>query len=234
MKKSLIISILAISIVVLSGCQKTTSTTATMPEYMSGNYDAKTHMLTLREKWLTQMPDICADITTGNMLYDIRFIDLWNNQITSINADYSCLWNLQELNLSYNKLSLIKNLDKLKFLSKLELHKNKITSADWLEKLTRLTNLNLWYNQISDISALKTLKNLNTLELQQNQISDISPLSALVNLETLKLEFNKIADESQLKIFEYLKNLKRISLWMNKLPQDKVQALQDKINPIQQ
>ncbi|MFZ2151085.1 MAG: leucine-rich repeat domain-containing protein [Candidatus Absconditicoccaceae bacterium] len=234
MKKIFIISILALSVVALSGCRKTTNTAANMPEYMSGNYSKQQHYLSIRGKGLTQMPDICADITTGNLLDDIRFIDLGDNQITSISADYSCLGNLQELNLSYNKLSSIKNLDKLKFLSKLELHKNEITSADGLEKLSTLKTLNLGYNQISDISALKNLKNLTTLELQQNQISDISPLSALTNLETLKLEYNQISDESQLKIFEYLNNLKWISLGMNQLPQDKVKALQDKINPAQQ
>jgi len=234
MKKSLIIIILTVSIIVLSGCQKTANTTATMPEYMSWNYNAKYHQLTLREKWLTQMPDICWDIQDKKTLDDIRSIDLWDNQISSINADYACLANLQELNLSYNQISKIKNLDKLSFLSKLELQKNKLTSTDWLEKLSSLKDLNLWYNEISDTKALFGLTNLVSLQLQHNQISDISNLSNLFNLETLKLEYNQISDETSLTTISNLPNLKRISLGWNQLAEDKVKALQDKINPAQQ
>jgi protein phosphatase 1 regulatory subunit 7 len=97
------------------------------------------------------MPDICADITTGNMLYDLRFIDLGDNQITDINADYGCLGNLQELNLSYNKIKNIKNLENLSFLKKLELHKNELTDVAGLEDLTSLNELNLGYNQITSV-----------------------------------------------------------------------------------
>jgi internalin A len=231
MKKSLIISILTVSIIVLSGCQKTSNTTTTtMPEYISGNYDAKMHTLTLREKWLTTMPDICKDIKDQKTLDDIRSIDLWNNQISSINADYSCLSNLQELNLSYNQISSIKNLEKLKFLSKLELQKNRLTSTKWLEKLSTLKELNLWYNEISDLMWLSNLSNLQQLELQHNQISDISRISKLVNLETLKLEYNQISDVNQLGFVVKLKNLKRLSIGENKLPEDKVVMLQNQIN----
>jgi Leucine-rich repeat (LRR) protein len=61
---------------------------------------------------------------------DIWSIDLSNNKITDINADYGCLPNLQEINLAYNQITHIKNLGKLTFLKKLELHKNNITDVD--------------------------------------------------------------------------------------------------------
>lgn len=231
MKKVFIISALALSIFALSWCNKTSN--SSIPDYMSWNYNAQYHHLDLRAKWLSQMPDICWDIKDQKMLDDIRAIDMWDNQITSINSDYKCLANLQELNLSYNQISKIQNLDNLSFLSKLELQKNKLTKTDWLEKLSTLQELNLWYNEISDIKSLFALTNLRDLQLQHNQISDISSMSNLFNLESLKLEYNQISDEKSLTTISNLKNLKRISLWWNKLPEDKVKALQDKVNPAQ-
>lgn len=103
------------------------------------------------------MPSICDDITTGNMLYDIRYIDLGDNQITDINADYSCLPNLQELNLGYNQL----------------------TSVKWLEANKNLTTLELQRNLITDIWPLQNLRNLETLKVEYNQISKASQFEAI-------------------------------------------------------
>jgi len=218
MNKWLLIALLWLSFF-LTACNKTPTSTDTtltgeqqLPTYMSGNYDKVQHILSLRSQNLTGMPSICDDITTGNMLYDIRYIDLGDNQITDINADYSCLPNLQELNLSYNQITDIKNLENLSFLKKLELHKNKITSIKGLNKLTTLNELNLGYNQLTSVKWLEANKNLTTLELQRNLITDIWPLQNLRNLETLKVEYNQISKASQFEaIKEAVKWLKNFS-----------------------
>lgn len=233
MKKTLITLVSIVSILSLTWCQKKPQTEVVakpIPEYISANYDSEFHSLNLRSKGLTQMPDICSDITTWTMLNDIRAIDLWDNQITEINSDYSCLPNLQDLNLSFNQISKIENLDKLSNLGRLQLHKNNITKISWLSELKNLMILSLWYNQISKVSWLSELSNLQELELLRNQISDLSRLSDLPNLTSLKLEFNQISDINQLGFVVKLKNLKRLSIGENKLPEDKVIMLQNQIN----
>jgi len=231
MNKLLLVTTLCLSFF-LTACTKTSTPTDTtmtgkqeLPAYMSGNYDALQHYLNLRSQNLTQMPDICTDITiypatgtsrAGNILYDIRYIDLGDNQITDINADYGCLPNLQELNLSYNKITSIENLEKLTFLSKLQLHKNQITKIKWLDKLTKLSELNLGYNQLTSVKWLEANKNLITLELQHNQITDIGRLANLRNLETLKVEYNQIKDPIQFAaIKEAITWLKNFTTWGN-------------------
>ncbi len=211
----------------MSACNKTdtqtTDTTITgeqqiiqeLPAYISENFYEPQHHLDLAWQNLTQMPDICADITTGDMLYDIRSINLANNEITEISVDYSCLTNLKELNLSYNQIEDIENLENLAFLSKLELHKNQIKKIRGLSDIKNLTDLNLWYNKITSVKGLEKIKSLKTLQLQHNQIDDIGLLTNLTNLETLKLEYNQISDPETSGQFaaikEVAKNLEHLS-----------------------
>lgn len=233
MKKTLITLAIVAFVLSLAWCQKKSQAEVVskpIPEYISANYDSEFHSLKLRSKGLTEMPDICTDITTWTMLNDIRAIDLWDNKITEINADYSCLPNLQDLNLSFNQISKIQNLDKLSNLVRLQLHKNNITKTSWLSNLKNLRILGLWYNQISKVSWLSELSNLQELELLHNQISDLSRLSDLPNLTSLKLEFNQISDVNQLSFITKLKNLKRLSIGENKLPEDAAITLQNQIN----
>lgn len=153
--------------------------------------------LDLKKQDFSKIPDLCSD-TTWNMIYDVWSIDLSNNNLEDINLDLSCFPNLKELNMSYNNIDSIENLDNLTTLTKLKLHKNKISKIKWLDKLTKLQELNLWYNNITKVENLESLKSLTILELQHNQIETIQDLEALDNLNTVKLEYNNISDESQL------------------------------------
>lgn len=230
MKKNSLILILCISFFLVGWCwvskQKISS------EYLADQYDIKTHNLDLRSQNLKYIPNICEKIDK-KLFTQIRSLDLWDNQIKEIDKDISCLQNLQELDLSYNQISSIKNLDKLSTLKVIQLHKNNIKEISWLDKLLYLQSLNLGYNQITKTIWLEKLINLHELQLQHNQINDISWLSNLKDLSSLKLEFNQISDENQLSIIENMKNLKRISLGYNKLPEDKIIQLQNKINKLQ-
>jgi len=230
MKKIILSSFVLLSLLSLSACSKSTSNMSLWSWYILDNY--YNNHLDLREQNLTQIPSICADIT-WDMIYNIWSLDLSNNQLQKINYDLSCLPNLKELNLSYNQISKIQNLDNLSSLSKLELQTNKLTSTKWLQKLSSLKELNLWYNEILDIKSLSNMTNILDLQLQHNQISDISDLSNLSNLESLKLEYNQISDESQLTTISKFPNLKRISLWMNQLPEGKVVELQERVNVVE-
>jgi len=79
-----------------------------------------------------------------------------------------------------------------KSLVHLNLMYNQITDISQIEKFTNLTNLWLSFNLISDISSLKSLKELTRLEFQNNKISDISALKNMKNIQTIDLRNNPI------------------------------------------
>lgn len=186
----------------------------TVSELIIKNYNKEFHHLDLRTKKLETLPNICEMVKWTNYEYDIWSLDLADNVITKINTDLSCLKNLQELNLSFNKIKEIENLNWLIFIKKLDLGNNEISKIDNLDKLTTLIDLHLWYNKITSTNWLEKLTNLTSLKLQHNEIADLSSLKDLSKLEELKLEFNKLTDEN-LKDISALKNLKIITLWEN-------------------
>ncbi len=100
------------------------------------------------------------------------------------------------------KLSILKE---LKNLQNLYLSFNKITDISFLKNLKNLQNLHLSVNKITDISFLKDLKDLKDLDLSDNKITDISFLKDLKNLNTLNLIYNPIIDLSLLKEFKNVK-----------------------------
>lgn len=201
MKKTTRISILIVSsslLILLAAFlyeRNSNNTRVFLRELVQKQFVADQHHLDLRGKNFTQIPDICSVITPGQQADDIWSIDLANNQITSISVDLSCLKNLTELNLSFNKIKKIQNIRQLTWLSKLDLGNNELTRIEGLETLERLQNLHLGYNQLTSTAGLEKLYNLRSLQLQRNKLTDIANLAQLKNLETLKLEFNQLTDE---------------------------------------
>lgn len=201
MKKTTRISILIVSsslLILLAAFlyeRNSNNTRVFLRELVQKQFVADQHHLDLRGKNFTQIPDICSVITPGQQADDIWSIDLANNQIASISVDLSCLKNLTELNLSFNKIKKIQNIRQLTWLSKLDLGNNELTGIEGLETLERLQNLHLGYNQLTSTAGLEKLYNLRSLQLQRNKLTDIANLAQLKNLETLKLEFNELTDE---------------------------------------
>lgn len=201
MKKTTRISILIVScsLLVLFAAflyeRNNNAARSSLQELVQKQFIADQHHLDLRGKNYKQIPDICSVITPGQQADDIWSIDLANNQITSISVDLSCLKNLSELNLSFNKIKKIQNIRQLTWLSKLDLGNNELTRIEGLETLERLQNLHLGYNQLTSTAGLEKLYNLRSLQLQRNKLTDIANLAQLKNLETLKLEFNQLTDE---------------------------------------
>lgn len=109
------------------------------------------------------------------------------------------LWNCGLSNLDWSA--------NFKDLQNLDLSRNKIGDISALSPLINLQRLALSINKIADISALKPLINLRELEIRGNQISDIAALSPLINLQTLNLSVNEIADISALSPLNYLRTL---------------------------
>ena len=90
--------------------------------------------------------------------------------------------NLENLDLSWKKISNIEKLEKIRIdnLKELYLSYNQISDIKVLEKVNfdNLKKLDLSYNKISDIKVLEKVKfeNLEKLNLSNNQISDIEIL----------------------------------------------------------
>jgi internalin A len=109
-------------------------------------------------------------------------------RLTEIPKEIQLLKNLQVLNLSFNKISRIENLQGLP-LQELYLNSNQISKIENLQGLP-LQHLDLSSNQISKIENLKGLP-LEVLYLNENQISKIENLQGLP-LQNLNLWGNQI------------------------------------------
>lgn len=101
---------------------------------------------------------------------------------------------LEELDLSNNKISEITGLDNLTTLKKLDLSGNQIEEIKGLEDLTNLQEVYLNKNQIKDIKGLEILTNLRVLDLSDNAITDSQTLKKLkenhLNLTDIELRGN--------------------------------------------
>ena len=91
---------------------------------------------------------------------------------------------LKELDLSYNRLELIENLDDLN-LNRLDLEGNKIFLLTGLKKLKKLRTLNLARNKIKKLQELQHLESLRFLDLCSNEIRKIKELDYLKTLTYL-------------------------------------------------
>lgn len=118
------------SIPLLQTTETSRTNSGVVDPLITANFDEQLHHLDLRSKKLTQMPDICSMVAGTRYEHDIWSVDLANNGFTEISEDIACLKNLSELNLSFNKISQIENLDGLTFLKKLDLGNNEIVSIE--------------------------------------------------------------------------------------------------------
>jgi hypothetical protein len=179
--------------------------------------------ITCRNNPINQLKDFIS-IRFSNLLT----LDLTRSNIDSIsflNNDESTLFYLQNLILSYNKISHINQLVNVDYkkLKTLILNDNKIEDIDCVKEFDfkELEELNLSSNPIKSIEGIKDWKfpKLFNLSFSRTDIRDITPLyeADFPNLTQLDLYFTKIKidekkDKDKLKIdkFKKCKNLKNI------------------------
>ena len=129
-------------------------------------------------------------------LYNLRELELKNNQLTEIPKELGNLTELETLILNGNKLTEIpKELGNLTNLKYLYLYNNKLTEIPKeLGNLTNLQNLSLGVNQLTEIpKELGNLVNLRDLDLYGNKLTEIpKELGNLTNLVYLALGLNKL------------------------------------------
>lgn len=97
------------------------------------------------------------------------------------------LTNLRSLDLSFNLIEKIENLNNLTFLEDLSVFHNKISliEKEDLESLKNLNSLSIGYNKLSDVhrlgTALKSLNKLQILNVKNNPLeNDIDYKSHLI------------------------------------------------------
>ena len=141
-----------------------------------------------------------------------KVLDLSEFDLENIPPSITKLTLLNELNLTFNRISDISILKELKHLTSLELFENDINDISVLKELKFLTKIDLGVNKINDISVLKELKYLKDIGLAATGICDILILRDLKNLIKIDLSENPITDYS---ILNSLSQLKSLSLNFN-------------------
>lgn len=123
----------------------------------------------------------------------LTHLDLYDNQLKAIPSSMTRLTNLTTLDLSFNKIKAIENVESLSQLTELYLANNRISVLPiHLAALTKLVTLELGSNSIRKIESLDTMSNLRNLWLGRNKIAQIDGLACLNQLNRLDLQNNRI------------------------------------------
>ncbi|XP_067097416.1 nischarin isoform X1 [Osmerus mordax] len=121
-------------------------------------------------------------------------LDMSHNQISRIDDSVKLIPKVEFLDLSYNSLSLVENLQHLYNLIHLDLSYNKLTVLEGVHtKLGNIKTLNLAGNQLDSLLGLSKLYSLVNLDLSGNklgQLEEIRNIGALPCLEKLSLTNN--------------------------------------------
>ncbi|KAL2916048.1 hypothetical protein HK105_204472 [Polyrhizophydium stewartii] len=132
----------------------------------------------------------------GSMRYLVQ-IDLSNNRLTDVLNFEPPPFNLQQVDLSRNQISAIRDLSVHRFLSHLSLERNLIREITGLSNCRSLTHLYLANNGIARIDGIRGLR-LRVLDLRGNRITSIEGVETLRELCELRLSRNRLASVSEL------------------------------------
>lgn len=144
-----------------------------------------------RLRLLNYQNNLITRITNMNGLPNLIFLDLYNNQIRTIEG-LDVLTTLRVLMLGKNLLRSIQNLQSLTRLDVLDLHSNNIERMECLEGLVELRVLNLAGNCVSVLAELGNLPSLTELNLRRNSVERVITDGAASCLQRLFLSNNKI------------------------------------------
>ncbi|CCH43740.1 hypothetical protein BN7_3294 [Wickerhamomyces ciferrii] len=172
--------------------------------------------LVLRQNLLDSISDV------KNINQDIEELDFYDNRIKHISSHLNGLIKLKNLDLSFNKIRNIKNIENLTELENLYFVQNKISEIVNLDNFTKLKNLELGGNRISKIENLDKLENLEELWLGKNKIPRFENLNPLRNLKILSIQSNRI---TKLEGLENLVNLEELYVSHNGI--EKIEGLEN-------
>ncbi|KPP76232.1 nischarin-like [Scleropages formosus] len=134
---------------------------------------------------------VTAVIPTWKML---TTLDMSHNSLKCIDESVKLIPKVEFLDLSYNDLTLVENLQHLYNLIHLDLSYNKLTTLEGVHtKLGNIKTLNLAGNQLESLLGLNKLYSLVNLDLSSNklaQLDEIKNIGTLPCLEKLSLTNN--------------------------------------------
>jgi protein phosphatase 1 regulatory subunit 7 len=136
----------------------------------------------------------------------LQEIDLYDNLISHIRG-FDSMAQLTSLDLSFNKIKHIKNINHLTALKELYFVQNRISKIENLEGLSNLTMIELAANRIREIENLHPLTSLRELWLGKNKITEIANLDSLSQLRVLDLKSNRLTTLSGLSTLTNLEEL---------------------------
>lgn len=150
-------------------------------------------------------------------------LDFYDNRINHISSLVNGLTKLKSLDLSFNKIKNIKNIDALVDLEQLYFVQNKIKEIKNLETLSKLENLELGGNRIEEISeTMLALPSLTQLWLGKNKIAKFQNLDNLCNLRILSIQLNRL---TKLEGLDKLVNLEELYVSHNGI--EKIENLEN-------
>ncbi|XP_072137066.1 nischarin isoform X1 [Mobula birostris] len=130
---------------------------------------------------------VAAIIPRWNML---TTLDMSHNRISNIDESVRLIPRVEFLDLSYNEITVMENLQHLYNLIHLDLSFNKLTLLQGVHtKLGNIKTLNLTGNQLESLSGLNKLYSLVNLDLGDNKISQIEEIKSIGSLPCLEKVF---------------------------------------------
>ena len=133
------------------------------------------------------------------------------NFLDSNNPVLRQLVTLRKLDLSFNRILKIDNLDSLKELRELNLSFNLIETIDNLHKIPQLRSVNLNQNKIRQLENLRGLRKLEILSIAGNLLEDLTISGGgepLLELKEINAGKNKIqVIKSSFSLFPNVRNL---------------------------
>ncbi|RIA95975.1 hypothetical protein C1645_872360 [Glomus cerebriforme] len=184
-----------------------------IPEEVWKMYEVDTKNITIdftggsSDVWYEQI-DLIRLVAADNVIEKIdkriiefsalAFIDLHNNQLSTLPDEFGQLQNLGILNLSNNKFSKLPNcLTYLQSLVELQIASNNLSDVldSAFGNLSKLEILDISQNKITGLPIeISNLKNLRKLNLSKNQLKEIPglALSGMTYLEELEVSENQL------------------------------------------
>lgn len=152
-------------------------------------------------------------VYSSNLSERLVTLDLSHNQLTKL-PKLAPLPFLKILRASHNCLDALGEMTHPQ-LEQLDLSHNRISVIEGSLDLPLLESLDLSFNELSDVSALGRLHSLQTLCLNRNQISGLHALQSLEMLVELEMACNTVASLDEVALLAELPLLSALDLSMN-------------------
>jgi len=140
-----------------------------------------------------------------------RYYEENKEEYKIVNLDTLPFNELRVLNLSFQDIYRIQNLEGLVKLEELRLDNNKIKKIENISHLVHLKWLDLSFNAIEKIEGLTELRKLQDISLYSNQIKEIEGLDNCTELNVLSIGNNLI--EKYDKMLEYLEKFRKLEVF---------------------